>query len=259
MMVLLKVSSGNILLVDRGGELVGVLMDFEYAKDVNAEGSAHEFRIVSVLYHQSLGSLIKSPRSQGTMQFMAVEAYGQKNFLTSKTEENFVLGADWQEIESMVVFSPRPLSVRPWRHNIIHDVESVWWLCTWVVHYFMHAELPVVDHVERQKFRELFPVYGEEVNPRMMAFIQPDLYIDSYQPSTCPDNVHRTVGAWRNVLAGTYRSLHSENLAEDPHAYALKMGIGAARRIGLMIKEGEELSGRKKIKSRFSNCTYPVD
>lgn len=65
MMIWLKVSSGNILLVDRGGELVGVLMDFEYAKDVNAEGGAHEFRTVSVLYRQSLGSLIKSPHSSG--------------------------------------------------------------------------------------------------------------------------------------------------------------------------------------------------
>ena len=40
------VSSGNILLVERGGEMVGVIMDLEYAKSVTSSADGHEGRTV---------------------------------------------------------------------------------------------------------------------------------------------------------------------------------------------------------------------
>ena len=40
------VSCGNMLLVNRGGQLIGVIMDLEYAKSVTSDADGHEGRTV---------------------------------------------------------------------------------------------------------------------------------------------------------------------------------------------------------------------
>lgn len=47
-----EASSGNVLPVGRGGEMLNALADLEYAIDVNANISAHNFREVSVSYQR---------------------------------------------------------------------------------------------------------------------------------------------------------------------------------------------------------------
>lgn len=177
---------------------------------------------------------------------MAVEVYAQRHLFNDKSDEDVKPRTDFQDLLRMEVLASQRMSAHPWRQNIIHDVESVWWVSAWVLHYFMHAELPVVDGVERRKFRDLFPIRGEQVLPRTLAFTIPAMYHDYYKPSTCPYAVHRIIGTWRTALVSTFRSL-DDDLGGDSATYALDVGTAAAYRIR------KELAVQKEVKSRFSN------
>ncbi|KAG8683067.1 hypothetical protein FRC11_014008, partial [Ceratobasidium sp. 423] len=111
------VSAGNILLVGRHGNKRGVIMDLEYAKAVDdTSGSKDE--------------------KTGTSKFMATEvAFTNHHRLGT-------LRASLRPIPTLkeLLASSRPCELCPslppppsFRHNPLHDMESVWWLCVWMM------------------------------------------------------------------------------------------------------------------------------
>lgn len=64
-----------------------------------------------------------------------------------------------------------------WKHSILHDLESAWWVSVWVTHYFRP-----VDRAERSvqftqdkaaSFKALFSVSGQYLGSRQTAFDVP--------------------------------------------------------------------------------------
>ncbi|CUA75303.1 Nucleoporin NUP133 [Rhizoctonia solani] len=98
------VSCGNILLVSGPSGKRGVIIDLEYAKYIDDVSSPHDVKT-------------------GTAQFMATEvAFVEHDRLYNV-----------RPAESML--EPLP----PFRHNPLHDVESIWWLCIWMMFYLIPA------------------------------------------------------------------------------------------------------------------------
>ncbi|CAE6357172.1 unnamed protein product [Rhizoctonia solani] len=98
------VSCGNILLVSGPSGKRGVIIDLEYAKHIDDVSSPHDVKT-------------------GTAQFMATEVA----FVKHKRLY------DVRAAESML--EPLP----PFRHNPLHDVESIWWICIWMMFYLIPA------------------------------------------------------------------------------------------------------------------------
>ncbi|CUA75245.1 Putative chromatin-remodeling complex ATPase chain [Rhizoctonia solani] len=98
------VSCGNILLVSGPSGKRGVIIDLEYAKHIDDVRPPHDVKT-------------------GTAQFMATEV--------AFVEHDRVYNV--RPVESML--EPLP----PFRHNPLHDVESIWWLCIWMMFYLIPA------------------------------------------------------------------------------------------------------------------------
>ncbi|KAF8576249.1 hypothetical protein K439DRAFT_1664701 [Ramaria rubella] len=97
------ISSGN-LLVHEG---VGKLTDLEYTKRMSTEGSHSEVRT----------------QYQGTIDYMSLEAAQRTYLFSTGLAQN---GNPWEK--NQVVIIPRP-----WRYNPLHDLESLWWICVWMI------------------------------------------------------------------------------------------------------------------------------
>ncbi|KAF9067463.1 hypothetical protein BDP27DRAFT_1422886 [Rhodocollybia butyracea] len=98
------VSAGNILLVDRDGENVGVIIDFEYAINISEHHTPHDSKT-------------------GTPAFLPVEVARQ-----SYTDMDNDLNEFLEEKHVKL----------PFRQNGFHDLESFWWVCIW----FLSHKLP---------------------------------------------------------------------------------------------------------------------
>ncbi|KAL5639039.1 hypothetical protein ACGC1H_003423 [Rhizoctonia solani] len=109
------VSSGNILLVPASGSLGqrGVIMDLEYAKEIDDTSLPHD------------------PKT-GTTAFMA----GEVAFVKHYRLQDIRLAYPYQKPS----LRPKPKPLPPFRHNPLHDMESVWWLCMWMIAYLAPAE-----------------------------------------------------------------------------------------------------------------------
>ncbi|CAE6522655.1 unnamed protein product [Rhizoctonia solani] len=125
------VSSGNIMLVPASGALDrrGVIMDLEYAKEITDPSAPRDVRTgtlafmateVASMEHHRLGSLRKKPK----MLDLASLKQAWKNETTK--------------------FNPLP----PFRHNPLHDMESIWWLCTWTILYFIPSTSPSQNYID---------------------------------------------------------------------------------------------------------------
>ncbi|KAL5632947.1 hypothetical protein ACGC1H_003441 [Rhizoctonia solani] len=116
------VSGGNILLVPASETLDerGVIMDLEYAKEIDD---------------------IRAPRDMrmGTAAFMATEVACMEHhrldelrvFLEMNSLQSEGLGLEHTNETPWAATSVSALP--PFRHNPLHDVESVWWLCIWMM------------------------------------------------------------------------------------------------------------------------------
>ncbi|CAE6435489.1 unnamed protein product [Rhizoctonia solani] len=109
------VSPGNILLLPASGSLGkrGVIMDLEYAKRIDDIGSPPDGRT-------------------GTLEFMASEvSFVEHHRLLKMRRAN--LGGDPRRPPEELYPGPLP----PFRHNPLHDMESIWWLCIWIMFYLV--------------------------------------------------------------------------------------------------------------------------
>ncbi|KAI6106368.1 hypothetical protein EDD16DRAFT_1745599 [Pisolithus croceorrhizus] len=127
------VSGGNVL---RWGEL-GKLADLEYAKRLDSN-TTHKVRT-------------------GTLDFMACEVKVQKYLFTDSNalDEDFML-------EEQI-----PLS---FKFNPLHDMESIWWIATWILYYHVGEEGCQLSSDQIKCFLELFP---GQLDSRTSAFLAP--------------------------------------------------------------------------------------
>ncbi|QRW24935.1 Fungal specific transcription factor domain [Rhizoctonia solani] len=136
------VSSGNVMLVPAMGTLAerGVVLDLEYAKDIHDTSTPHDVRT-------------------GTRAFMATEDVSASIDLDELIEQSTL----WS--------SNLPMRAPPFRHNPLHDMESFWWLCVWMMFYLVPtgttdrdrlADFHSIFHDERTKRNSLsIPVFRE--------------------------------------------------------------------------------------------------
>ncbi|KAI5981469.1 hypothetical protein EDC04DRAFT_2916514 [Pisolithus marmoratus] len=121
------VSAGNVL---RAGQM-GKLADLEYAKHMNSK-TTHEVRT-------------------GTLEFMACEVEAQK----------YLFGEHDLIIPYGTTFNP------PFRFNPLHDMESIWWIPTWVLYYHVDQDGSQVSTSQLAWFNDLFP---GRLNSRFSTF-----------------------------------------------------------------------------------------
>ncbi|KAG1749069.1 uncharacterized protein EDB91DRAFT_1235578 [Suillus paluster] len=115
-------SIGNTIWV--GG--IGKLGDFEYAKKIDSNTS-HDVRM-------------------GTMHFMALEVESQKYLFCS-------------DPDSLPFNTDLPSDI-PFHMNFLHDIESIWWVFTWIFFYHMDTESANTGHsfdTQWEQFQLAFP------------------------------------------------------------------------------------------------------
>ncbi|KAG8682287.1 hypothetical protein FRC11_015084, partial [Ceratobasidium sp. 423] len=112
----------------------GVIMDLEYTKATNDTNEPHDVKM-------------------GTAAFMATEvAASQYHRLRALRKiARSGVSAFMPPVESLTSDNKEPIQPRkprkprkplpPFRHNPLHDMESVWWLCLWIVFYMVPASM----------------------------------------------------------------------------------------------------------------------
>ncbi|KAI0368150.1 hypothetical protein BV20DRAFT_490346 [Pilatotrama ljubarskyi] len=177
------VSSGNILSFEGRGKL----SDLEYAKEFNL----------------SVGGRSSDPKT-GTLIFMAVELHSGV--------------AIHQERRSSMLFQDRSMTKRrrvAIRHNFQHDLESIFWILTWIV--FTHIPRQDCKHVTAKLFhsrsyefttsRQNFLLNSDACSESLKS-LRPDL---PYMLATGLLNM-------RDILHNHY--LDRELLIGDPSSYS---------------------------------------
>ncbi|KAG9220243.1 hypothetical protein CCMSSC00406_0006308 [Pleurotus cornucopiae] len=116
------ISTGNILFDGANGRLG----DLEYVVFYDDEPSSfHNVKTVSLI---TLSDIKTNYMEQGTLQFMAVEvSLGAYQFEPSDAAEDVFLA----KTDVLPPLGPMPVS--PFRHNVLHDLESIWWLTMWSI------------------------------------------------------------------------------------------------------------------------------
>ncbi|KAF9512938.1 hypothetical protein BS47DRAFT_1362840 [Hydnum rufescens UP504] len=138
------VSCSNILLFRAPGQRArGLLVDLEYAKDIDIKTAPHEFRT-------------------GTRDFMASEVRESKYLFRNPT------GRKLSDIKKPP----------PFQHNRLHDLESTWWIGLWTTYVFA----PIVPSEEDViHFQQLFPpphVSAPRTSPLALSLIHGDTMAD---------------------------------------------------------------------------------
>ncbi|KDN33534.1 hypothetical protein RSAG8_13375, partial [Rhizoctonia solani AG-8 WAC10335] len=111
------VSSGNILLVPASGSFGqrGVIMDLEYAKKTDDTSAPHDVKT-------------------GTTAFMATEVAFMKHYRLRDVHK-----------ASSRSKHKSGLTPPPFRHNPLHDMESIWWLCVWMMFHLVPAGQKIAE------------------------------------------------------------------------------------------------------------------
>ncbi|CAE6463385.1 unnamed protein product [Rhizoctonia solani] len=115
------VSSGNVLLVPASGILNerGVIMDLEYGKEIDDTSAPHDVRT-------------------GTKAFMATEVEAMRHHRLDSIRVSRKMTA-YSAMKGLLEQSvSNPTNLLPaFRHNPLHDMESFWWLCMWIMFYLV--------------------------------------------------------------------------------------------------------------------------
>ncbi|KAG1829965.1 hypothetical protein EV424DRAFT_1343856 [Suillus variegatus] len=124
-------SVGNVSWVVGDNEGIGKLGDFEYAKEID-------------IPHDDVRT--------GTMHFMAIEIEYQEYFFLPRAS----LPPASTSLDADLPLLP------PFRMNFLHDIESVWWVYTWI--FFYHTDTITANsnnsfdvHAQWRQFQLAFP------------------------------------------------------------------------------------------------------
>ncbi|CUA74096.1 Lon protease [Rhizoctonia solani] len=163
------VSGRNILLVSGPSGKRGVITDLEYAKHIDDVSSPHDVKT-------------------GTAQFMATEVA----FVKHKRLY------DVRAAESML--EPLP----PFRHNPLHDVESIWWICIWM----MFCLIPVGEDtkIQIQNYHLVF----DSPATKQMFFSAPEFHTRTMD-LMLEKTMVSTMYTWYTMLDGHYRTSYEQH------------------------------------------------
>ncbi|KAF9233645.1 hypothetical protein BU15DRAFT_66398 [Melanogaster broomeanus] len=118
------VSAGNVLRCNGRGKIT----DLEYAKSLTSSSESHDVRT-------------------GTADFMACEVEGQR----------YLCFLDRSVKGKSGLQPPRKGILPPFRFNPLHDLESWWWILTWVLHYHVDSHTEVLPPRHQDVYRWFFP------------------------------------------------------------------------------------------------------
>ncbi|KAG8728726.1 hypothetical protein FRC11_010327, partial [Ceratobasidium sp. 423] len=144
------VSSGNILLVPGSDALPerGVIMDLEYTKATDDTKEPHDVKTgtaafmateVAAMAHLRL----QDQRDDARLAKLSDVALGLEEPLTSDDEQT--------PLSQLLPEKPLP----PFRHNPLHDMESIWWLCLWIMFYLAPSSTQS-SKAQLNGYREIF-------------------------------------------------------------------------------------------------------
>ncbi|KAF9230900.1 hypothetical protein BU15DRAFT_83049 [Melanogaster broomeanus] len=153
------ISSGNVLRCNHQSKIA----DLEYAKSLTASGESHDVRT-------------------GTTDFMACEVEGHR-YLFFKRRPTVVISAK---------YAPVPPEDQPFRFNPLHDLESWWWILTWVLHYNVDGDTQVIPDGHDAAYHSLFPgvVPGATRSDALRSFLK---------TKVAPPSFHSTI-SWADQM-----------------------------------------------------------
>ncbi|KAL4252835.1 hypothetical protein AB1N83_013405 [Pleurotus pulmonarius] len=170
------ISTGNILFDGTNGRLG----DLEY-----------------VVFYDDEPSTVHNVKT-GTLQFMAVEVFGGVYLFEPMTRDIFLAAAPAGD--------PNAHSIYPFRHNALHDLESIWWLVMWSLfnYYPNNAGVdPQALETQRNHYEALFsPGFGLDMERRNALSNRRPKFISSMPP---PFHAMGELALrLRNVLGASY-------------------------------------------------------
>jgi len=83
---------------------------------------------------------------------MACEVEAHRYLFQLKQSDDDNVDLDMENISSE---PPKP----PFAYNPVHDLESLWWICVWVMYFYVDKDRISLSAAQGQAFRSLFPDY----------------------------------------------------------------------------------------------------
>ncbi|KDN35957.1 hypothetical protein RSAG8_11168, partial [Rhizoctonia solani AG-8 WAC10335] len=145
------VSGGNILLVPASGTLGqrGVIMDLEYAKEIDDTSAPRDGRTGTAAFMATEVACVEHYR------LTTVHEELERNSLPLNREQR--MQKRLEELQKQVE-PPRPdlnsaatsasVFLPPFHHNPLHDMESIWWLCIWMIFRLVPSNVSGKQHIE---------------------------------------------------------------------------------------------------------------
>ncbi|CAE6457451.1 unnamed protein product [Rhizoctonia solani] len=183
------ISSGNILLVPPSGLFGqrGVLMGLEYAEKMDDPRVPHEVKT-------------------GTAAFMATEVTFMEHFRLDELRRQ-----QFNSLGEVKLRNPSPVESKPlppFRHNELHDVESIWWVCVWMLLY--HVPAGGNSKVQLDSFHRVF----DDKTSRHHFLSNPGALNES---TTClGKEVAGLIAEWAVLLNSFYTISYREQDASEP-------------------------------------------
>ena len=160
----------------------GVLIDLEYAKRMDSEADPHESATVSPSDRYETNT---NHSRQGTRQFMSSEVVMQHHLY------------DRRKLTDPVA--------PPWRHNPLHDLDSVWWICIWHIYTLVQGGTDPSQH-DTTAFHSLFSTYDDPTARRLIVSQSTLDLVDEYSPSY-NTAIWPNLVEWRQDLTASFEAL----------------------------------------------------
>ncbi|CUA76409.1 hypothetical protein RSOLAG22IIIB_12259 [Rhizoctonia solani] len=180
------VSSGSILLVSNSGTQGqrGVIMDLECAKQVDDTNTPYDMRT-------------------GTETFMATEVACMKHHRLGSLRSFLKIRTPSRKDPKQYAQGPRA-RLPSFCHNPLHGMESIWWLCIWVMFYLV----PSSAHSE-QYMENYWKVFANPLIKRDFVCISEDFLDLTTHLSEVPSLVE-VMSEWQEELNQLYKESYME-------------------------------------------------
>ena len=175
------ISTGNIIVVENGGPLRGLLSDLEYAKAASSQGSSSDPKT----YCFSVKDRFFLTFDQGTPYFMPLEIHLGRKF-TSYANTQLWTDEEFEKYERGDFFSSLELPEAILRYTFNHDQESLMWVALWIVY-------GLVDWNQAKKiWPKIFtnirrPTQEREDFFRQAHFLVKGEFLEVFHPQLRPD------------------------------------------------------------------------
>jgi hypothetical protein len=193
-------------------ELVGVIMDLEFAVDISDNVSRHDVRTVSFLFLVWLLSHY-SIIIQGTKHFVATE----------------VAHGDWQ-IDDSVLPDTEGWLAPPFRQHVFHDLEPMYWAAVYFLFNFHPPNTPTPPLFETA-YSQFFPNTNERDNVWLFTHTA-----EKYLRLGLPTVLHRCIGPlkkWQHALRALKSSAYATAV---PNLSTVTIAKSAPRAAGVCLE-----------------------